>query len=517
VEGAALSDEYRVLLRRTAHGSMILLLGQVASTAILAVAQIIVASLLGQERLGDYTIVFVPIGVALLLQDLGISVGLTANIARYRQSEREEKNILLAGLAFNALLSIVVAFLVLIFSPQIASDFLRRPDLEGLLRIASLSIFGQALFVTTNAIFIGFGRMELQSFSAVVFAVIRGVLSPLLVFVGLSTFGAVVGQSVASVLTGLIGLSLAVTLLRSLRGEINLHSLFGELTHLLRYGLPVYMTSLVGGGLGQIYSSLMVLYVVNTQIGNYSAGLNFTVIVGFVTGSISLAIFPLFSRLRRDDENLGRSFRSAVKYSSLFALPMVGGLLALADPIIRVVYGDRFPLSASYLQLYMLTFIYIGFGSVAIGNLLNGQGETRINLRCSLITLATGVPIALYLVPNYGIIGLIFTLIISPLFGIIYGLIWIRRNLHIKPDWRSSAKIYSSVAVSTVFTLIFVETQSNLWVKLFGGAAIFVASYFILVKALRILDPTDYVLFRAILGETGILSRLVNRLIDIIE
>jgi len=39
------------------------------------------------------------------------------------------------------------------------------------------------------------------------------------------------------------------------------------------------------------------------------------------------------------------------------------------------------------------------------------QGETNVNLRCTLITLLTGVPLALYLIPNYGIIGLIFTIL----------------------------------------------------------------------------------------------------------
>jgi O-antigen/teichoic acid export membrane protein len=496
---------------------MVLLLGQVSSTAILAVAQIIVASLLGGDRLGDYTIVFVPVGVALLFQDLGISVGLTSKIAKYRQDGLEEKNMLFAGLTFNVFFSFVLALGVLVFSPWIASDFLRRPDLEGFLMVASLSIIGQALFVTTNAIFVGMGRMELQGLSVVVFAVVRGLLSPLLVFIGFSTLGAVVGQTVAAVLTGLIGLIVAVTMMKSLRGQVNVSSMYNEFKNLLRYGLPVYASSLVGGGLNQIYSGLMVLYVVNTQIGNYSAGLNFSVVVGFVTNSISLAIFPLFSRLRRDDVNLGRAYKSAVKYSSLFALPIAGGVLSLGGPIVEVVYGKKFPSAAFYLQLYMLVFVYIGLGSAATGNLLNGQGETRINLRCTLITLFTGGPLALFLVPLYGIYGLILTLIVSPMPGIIYGLVWVRDSLHITLDWGSSAKIYSSVAVSSILTLLFVGAQSNLWVRLIGGAAIFAFSCLVMVRVLRVLNASDYVLFRAILGETSVLSRLVNRLIDVIE
>ncbi len=506
-----MSNDYHGLLRKTAHGSMVLLLGQVASTAILAVAQIIIASLLGQERLGDYTVVFVPISIALLLQDLGISVGLTSHIAKYHHLDlkQERKTILLAGLIFNIFVSLLVASSMFFLTPLIASNFLRRTDLELLLRVASLSIFGHALFTTTNAIFIGYGRMELQSFNVVSYAIAKGVLSPLLIFIGFSTLGAVAGQSIATFVTGLIGLSLVIMLLRNSKGEVNLRPMIRELGHLIRYGLPVYVSSLVSGGLNQIYSSLMVLYVVNTQIGNYSAALNFTVVVGFVTGSISIAIFPLFSQLRRGDPNLELTYKSAVKYSSLFALPIVGALISLSDPMIRVIFGDKFPLSAYYLQLYMLSYVYIGFGSVATGNLLNGQGETRINLRCALITLVTGGPLALFLVPNYGIIGLILTLIVSPLPSVVYGLLWVKRNLHIGLDWRSSVKIYSSVIFSSILTLLFVGIQSNLWVKLFGGATIFLALYLFMIKVQNVLDVADYRMFKAILGDTGVLARLL--------
>jgi O-antigen/teichoic acid export membrane protein len=491
----------------------------VASTAILAIAQIIIANLLGQERLGDYTVVLVPIGIAYLLQDLSINVGLTSHIARYHHQglEEEKKTVLVTGLVFNILISLIVAFTVYLMSPWIASSFLHRTDLEALLRVASLVILGQALISTTNAIFIGYGKMKFQSLDSVILAVVRITLSPLLVFIGFGTMGAVVGNSVSQVLAGFIGFLLVILLMRNTRGRIELSSMLREFGHLIRYGLPIYISSLIGGGLNQIYNSLMVLYVSNTQIGNYSAASYFAVAVGFVTGPISIAIFPLFSKLRKGDENLGTAYFSAVKYSSLFALPIAGALIALSGPLIGVIFGDRFPLAAFYLQLYMLLNVYIGLGSVVMGNLLNGQGETRINLRVTLITLFTGSPLALYLIPNFGIVGVVLTMLIAPLPGYAYSIFWIKRNLGLSLDWGSSGRIYLSVIPSAWLTLLFVGTQSNLWVELFGGAAIFVLSYLVMIKVLRVLDHTDYEMFRAIVGDTGVLALLVNRFIDLIE
>ncbi len=485
----------------------------------MAIAQIVIANMLGQERLGEYAIVFIPIDILILLQDPGISVGLTAHIARYHHQglDEEKKSTLASGLLFNILISLIVASTVYSASPLIASYYLHRPDLEPLLRIASIAVFGQALITTTNAVFIGYGRMKLQSLSGVILAVARIILSPLLVFIGLGTIGAISGYSISIIMTGSIGLFIAITLLRNTKGKIEVSSMVVGFGRLIRYGVPVYMSTLINGALSQIYGSLMVLYVANIFIGNYSAAGNFSVLVGFVIGPISVAIFPLFSKLHRGDENLGRAFRSSVKYSSLFSLPILGALIALSHPFIGVLFGDRFPLAAYYLQLLTLIYVYIGIGSGSISSLLNGQGETRINLIGALIRLLIGGSLAFYLIPNYGIPGLIISMTVSQIPSLVYILVWIKRNLGISPDWRTSAKIFSSVIPSTMLTLIFVGTQSNLWIELLGGATIFVVSYLVLIKALRVLDATDYELFRAIVGDTGVFARLVLPLIDLLE
>jgi hypothetical protein len=130
--------------------------------------------------------------------------------------------------------------------------------------------------------------------------------------------------------------------------------------------------------------------------------------------------------------------------------------------------------------------------------------------------LVTGSSIALILAPTYGMVGLIATLIVSPLPGPLYGLHWIKSNLGIEPEWQSSGKIYLSVALSGVPAALLANTQLNVWLKLFGGAAIFLIIYLSITRILHIFDKGDKDLLRAILGERGVLSRLGNRLIDLL-
>ncbi len=480
----------------------------------MAITQIIIANMLGGERLGEYTVVLIPYGIAILLQDLGISAGLTSQIARHYHQGLEEKQILASGLFFNILVSVIITTVVFLGSPFIASNFLQRPELEDHLRVAALAILGYALFHTTNAIFTGYGRMELQSLNSVIMAVAKALLSPILIFIGLGTMGAIVGNSLSQILAGCVGLLQLMVLVKKTGLSVEFSSMVKEFKYLIRYGLPIYIAILVGGGLSQFYNSLLAVYVLTTQIGNYSAALNFTVLVLFITGPISVAIFPLFSQLRKGDENLGKSYRSAVKYSSVLALPIAGALIALSDQVVGVLYGVRFPLTSTYLRFIMLGNYSIVLGSIVTGNLLNGQGETRINLRCALISLLAGGSLALILVPTLGVIGMLLAMTIGDIPAVGYGLFWVMRNLGLSPNWRSSVKILGSVILSIVLTYLFTLTQSNIWIELLGGGVIYVTSYTLSIRSLKALDRVDYEMFKAIVGDRGPLNQLINRMID---
>ena len=485
-----------------------------ASTAILAVSQIIIANMLGDERLGEYAVVLIPYGIVILVQDLGISAGLTSSIARHQHQGIDEKQTLTSGLFFNLLVSVIVTTAVFIGSPLLAANFLHRPELEVHLRVASLAILGYALFHTTNSIFNGYGKMKLNSLNTIVMSVSRALISPILVFVGLGTMGAVAGHSLSYLLAGCVGILQVLLLVRSKDLKVDFSSMVKELRYLIRYGLPIYISILLNGGLNQFYNSLLAVYVMTALIGNYTAAGNFTILVYFITGPISVAIFPLFSKLRRGDENLGKSFQSAIKYSSVLALPIAGALIALSDQVIGVLYGGKFPMASTYLRLLMLSNYSIGLGTVVTGNLLNGQGETRINLWCALLTLLTGGSLALILVPSLGVIGMLLAMIVAQIPAISYALFWVKKNLDISLDWKAAVKIFSSVTLSTAMTYLFQLTQTNIWIQLLVGGAIYVASYAISIRAFEALNRVDYEMFKAIVGDRGPLSRIINRLID---
>jgi O-antigen/teichoic acid export membrane protein len=432
-------------------------------------------------------------------------------------NEPELSETITTGLLFSLTTSTLIAVALFILASPVATYFLQQPELAQLLRVASFSVIGAALVSSSNAVFIGYMRPGLQNITTILSAILRGITSAALVILGLGPLGAIIGYASGYLIVGASALVFAIFYLRA-SGVKREHVSMEELKILLRFGLPIYLSNLIAGGLGQILNSLMVLYVGNPEIGSYGAALNFTFLISFLTVPIQTTIYPLFSRIKRDSPNLKNAYENAVKYSTLVALPGALALMGLSNPVIQTIYGDKFPGAALYLSIYMVTYIPIGVGSSCQMYLLNSQGETGVNMWKNVISLALGAPLAFLLIPRFGIIGLIASTIASGIIPTIYGHIWIKRHLKLMFEGKSSARIYLSSIVALVATVAIQYAMPGVYlVKLVTGGMTFAVVYLLVLKVTHTLGKPDYDLFRSILGSTGPLSNILMRLLKIYE
>lgn len=514
-----MSDEYPKLVRQTAHGSLSLLIGQLISTIILTVSTIIVAYVLGPVQYGSYTKVFVPVSIALLFTDPGIQSALTRYVSLYHREadESELSKTITTGLLFSLTVATIIAAALFLLASPISTYLLQQPDLDQQMRVVSFTLIGQTLLGAANAVFIGFMRTKLQNVTTILYSIIKGITSITLVLLGLGPMGAVIGHVSAYMIVGASALIFALFYLRA-TGLKRAHLSSSKLRELLRFGLPIYLSNLIAGGLTQFTNSVMVLYVLNAEIGNYGTALNFVVLLNLLTAPIQTTIYPLFSRIKRDSPDLKHAYQNAVKYSSLFALPGVLVLIGLSHPMIGTIYGERFPDAALFLSILVISYIPIGVGSTCQGNLLNSQGETRVNMWKGVISLAVGAPLAVILIPRFGIIGLIASTIASGILPTIYGHIWIKRHLKLVFESTSSAKIYISSASALAATLASQYLiRGGYILDLIIGLVTFAIVYLGALKITRTLTEQDYDMFRSILGTTGPLSKPLEKLLSAYE
>lgn len=506
------------MVKGSARGSLLLMVGQVVGTVVSALVVIFIAKMLGAELYGRVAIAMIPVNLALLLQDLGVNTALMRFSSRLRREGRsaELSGLVSAGLVFSALVALILSAVLFLFAGPVAEIWLRRPDLEGLVRVASLGVLGQALFTSIQAVLIGFELMSYHAASQVVWSILRGLIVFPLIMAGFGAYSPVVAIASASLVVGLVFILL---FFRKVNFGVGVSGGFsGSLGLILNFGLPLYVGSLVSGGLGQVYSTLMATNVSTELIGNYSVAMNFLVLVGFLTRPIGLTLFPLFSKMGRFDPGLESLFQNAVKYSNMVVTPVAACLILASTPMTSIIYGDSYPYSSLYLSMLLVPYLFEGFGGTSLGSLILGLGESRVVFTSNVIQLLVGVPLSFVLIPRFQIIGLIASMIIAPQVSLLFLLFWLRRSTGLMIKFRDSARVYFSAALAfavsySVLTLLHLET----WVALISCGVLFFSIYIVALPLNGSLRRSDIRQLSEVVGVIGPLAPVLRIVLNFIN
>jgi len=507
------------------RGGFHLFWGLAVSTVISAVGLIVFARVLGPAGYGLYTIALIAPSLIATFRDWGITSAMIKYTAQYNAENKPAniRNILVAGLVFETSLGLALSVLSFSLSGFLATTVFHRPSITLLIQVASFTILTGALMTAAQAAFIGMEKMVPNSITIVCQSIIKTVLVPVLVILGFGAYGAVVGTTVATLIAGLIGVLLMWTIYRNLpkpnNGEYKLR-LAENVKSMFKYGLPLSISSILNGFLVQFYTFLMVIYASDLLIGNYSVANNFAVLITFFASPIATMLFPAFSKLdaQKEKETLQNVFQYSVKYAALLVVPTATAMIVLAQPAVFTLFGDKYTASPLFLALLAFGSLYVAFGYLSFGNLINGQGETGLYLKLTLINVATGFALSLILIPPFGILGLIATTLIDGIPGLIIGLLWIRGHYTVTVDWASSAKILLSSAIAAGATYA-ILSQLNLssWINLIIGLAAFLLVFLLSIVLTRAVNQSDINNLREMTRELRPLQTPINLILNIIE
>jgi stage V sporulation protein B len=501
--------------KTSATGSFQLLIGVALSTVIMAVGAIILGRLLTTADYGLYGIVLIPLTMINLFRDWGINSAMTKYIATLRASQKEEEipDVIAAGLIFEVASGIALSFLSLALATFIASTVFGRPESAFFIQVISVSIIAGSLLTASQAVFIGFERMELNSFTLICQAVVKVAVGPILVFLGYSVLGAVIGYSVGFIAAGIIGLiTFYVVLYKPLRKK-GTSNLTKTLRTMLNYGLPLAVYTILGGLLGQVYLFIAPSFVSDTLYGNYMTAVNFSVLLTFLTTPISTVLFPAFAKLdtQNDDELIRTVFASSIKYTSVLLVPSTMAMMVLAGPMIGALYGQKYVYGPFYLTIAVISNLFAVVGNLSSGSLLTGLGETRILMTQSIITLAIGLPLGAFMIPLFGITGLIIASLLSGLPSMIWVLYWIWKNHKTRADFRSSVRILAASALAAaVAYLPTTLLNADNWIKLIVGLAIFLTVYVLSAPLIGAVTLSDISNLKSMFSGLGVITKIIN-------
>ncbi|MEM2129207.1 MAG: oligosaccharide flippase family protein [Candidatus Bathyarchaeia archaeon] len=517
-------DKLVELGKASAIGSFKLLIGNTTSSIILAVGTIIVGIFISEDAYGLYTVALIPASTVLLFQDWGIASAMIKYCAEYRSTKRVEhlRTIIVAGLTFEIASGIILMTLLLLMTDFIATTVFGKPESAFLTAIISMTVLFAGILQGAQSVFVGFERMGLNSVMLICRAIAQAVLMPLLVYLGYGAVGAAVGYTFSIIVTGLIALIIVYfEIFRKLPKSNSANfMLLRTIKPLIVYGVPIAFANIIAGILPQFCSFMMASTIDNAMIGTYKIATNFSIFLALLTFPISTVLFPAFSKIHPQTERglLKTIFTSSTKYTAFLLVPATIAVIVLSNPLVGTIYGSKWPLASSFLALHVLSNLFCLFGNISISGLLYGLGETKMLMKLSILTLLIGLPMALILIPAFGIFGVIAVTVSSGLPSMIVSLYWIRKNYGANVDLHNSAKIFFASSIAGVATYLFLNTLivAN-WIQLTLGIVFFVAIYLISAPLVGAITHADVTNLRNMFSGLPIVSEISEILLSIIQ
>jgi stage V sporulation protein B len=489
----------------------------------MAVGSIILGNLLTQDEYGLYAIALAPSALISLFRDWGVNSAMTKYIASLRGLEREEDihDFIVAGIVFEVASGIILTLLSLFLASFIAS-FYNKPESSSYIAIVSVSIICGSLLAASQAGFVGFERMKLNSFTLICQAIAKTAVGPALVFLGYSVLGAVIGYTLGFMAAGVIGLAtFYFVLLRPLRKKrTRKFNMIKTLKIMFTYGLPLSIGSIMAGILAQIYAFIIIPLTSTAMYGNYAVAINFSVLLTFFTVPIATVLFPAFAKLdpQNEPELVRNVFASSVKYTSMLVIPATMILMVLSGPIVGTLYGEKYVYGPFFLTISVVGTLLAVLGSLSTGGFLSGLGETGTLMKQSAITVAVGIPLGLFLIPtlsafspSLGITGFIVAGVLAGVPSMLWVLYWIWKHYGAKADFRSSAKILAASAIAALAAYLstsFLHVAD--WMKLMVGLVVFLTVYVLGAPMVGAVSLADLSTLRIMFSGMGIVSRIFD-------
>jgi O-antigen/teichoic acid export membrane protein len=365
------------------------------NTAVLRVANfatgvILARFVFGPQAFGLYAVSQVVLLVLLSANEMGVSLA----IVRWEGDVRT-----FGGTVFtlSVLFSSLFYAALYVTAPSV-SQMLGSPAATGMLRVMCLTVIIDGLacvpLALLNRMFLQFRRMLVDSLN---FVVSTGVT----IFLAFDHKGAIsfAWGSVTGCTVALIAATFAAPYI--IKPGWNM----AQARKLLRFGLPLAGASLLLLGVFNVDSAIVGATLGPVALGFYQ--LAFNVASWPVNGVLEAArrvSFASFSRVAHSGPLLADAFNRALALVLALAVPVCVLLSTLAEPVLHLVYGEKWVFAGRTLTLLAI----LGLLRVAYGmayDLLAAGGRQRALVGVQALWLAALVPALIIGAKTHGIVG----------------------------------------------------------------------------------------------------------------
>ena len=420
---------------------------------------ILLARLLSPDDYGLIAMPLVFLAVAQCFIDSGFS---TALIRKPDISEKDYSTAFYFNIGVG-----IVCYAVLFFSSPLIADFYNQPILSDLLKFTALATLFNPLCAVQQAILTRKMDFRAQAIISLIGAIISGVIGLVMAYNGYGVWSLVFQQVGGYVIRTL--LFWAIVKWRPIKTWSK-----DSFNYLWGFGSKVLIQGLIANIYENLYPIVIGKYYSANDLGNYTRARQFT--------KIPSVVLPVFSSIQNDNERIKSVFRRMIKLSAFCIFPLMLGLSALADPLIRLLLTDKWESCIILIQIMCFSLMWYPIHAINL-TILTAKGRSDLTLKLEVIKKIIGITI-LCVSLKFGIVWMVTASILTSLLGLIVNTYYTKKviNYGLLYQMRDLLPLFFSTLLMWIIIRLFILIFSNLYIQLFGGILVGGLCYFMMTR-----------------------------------
>jgi len=333
------------------------------------VISIVLARILMPSDYGVIAMITVFTNIALVFINTGFS---SAIIQKKDLSDKDINTMFYSGMMLS-----YVLYAILFFAAPYIAVFYKEPTLTKLLRVESLIVVIGAAYSVQQALIRRNLQFKKSFVCGIVGVVVQGIVGIVLALRGFGPWALVYGTVIHYVVVCIIMWIVVEWKPGFQFSTESFRKMFSFSSKMLAAGLlDSLFNNIRSIIIGAKYSSADLAY--------YNKGNQFpTLIMTQVDGAITTVLFSSLSKFQSDWERGLQVLRRSLKTSLYVCTPLMAGMCAVADPMIRILLTDKWEDSIVYVRLVAIICMF--WPMSAQRHALNSLGKSGVSLKMNII------------------------------------------------------------------------------------------------------------------------------------
>lgn len=456
------------LRKKTLVGSIWMMMERFGYLTIQFVSNLVLARLLMPEDFGAIGIMMVFITLSNVFIDSGFSASL---IQKKEITEKDKSTVFFT----NLMLSVVVYTVLFFASPWIA-DYFHIEQLRSLFRVLGVVLLIDAFCAIQNTMLtreMNFKRLTQIKLAAIVIAASVAIY---LAYTGFGIWALIVQYILYSTIRTFVTWIVAKWRPIIAFSKESFKTLFG-------FGSKLLLSTFVAELYVNFQQILIGRFYTPADLGYYSQARQFQQIpTGTISQVINSVAFPAYAKLQDDRVKLKELFRQNVRLVSFLNTPLMVLLAVIAQPLIILLYSEKWVGSIEYFQFLCICFgIFLAIHQCSL-SVLKAVGRSDYVLKLEIIKKVLGIIFILVGIKIWGLWGILYALGLNSFIEIFLNGYYINKEINYSGvgqllDMMPSIIVSAIAGGASYFFLQYFVLSGNVFIAVITTSIVFVICY----------------------------------------